>query len=600
MGGLAGFAPIYLNGVLALFCVFVLPGLLFVRAFEIPGFPQRLFIIFLSSLAANHFFVTLIAAFHLDPLQTYRIAISALVAILALLMVKDAFGSGKPAGSGTSTVFASDIACLLIALAVICLTYVNVWKHGVPNIFNDGDVAVSWNPWALLWSEGKFPIKSGGYPQFVPTIWAVPYIFMGSKEQYFAFYIYIVLIIVPLVLNAVILGRMGRWYPVLQGIAFVWLIAEIREPWLRATLPQAFPDWVAAIFAFCGTILFVESVPDRRGFDRETITSSLIALCLVSIAAGTKPIYGLLAVAILIGICTDAWKNLGRSERNKFIIAATGLLSLFAVAYAINYAHLTARGMPNYPVATWSERLYQAFKLVNSNFTIPFRILILAGFVTGPFIPRVRWLALPMWIGTLVWANTAAYDLRNVLGLLLISAFIPLHAIARAKGLAPTAPDGARWRIFDAGVAAALAVMTVGLTLTLATGDSQFKERFANDQLRSGSGIEFNRNIAKLLARGCTIFSATGYISMISAFEPFRDQMRFFFFTLPLDQPLTDQFNASTGCTSIFYPPSLTHPSILNFIATYAEARGLKKIGEAEGMVLMVSPEPQRGASARD
>jgi hypothetical protein len=226
--------------------------------------------------------------------------------------------------------------------------------------------------------------------------------------------------------------------------------------------------------------------------------------------------------------------------------------------------------------------------------------LILAGFVMGPFIPRVRWLALPMWIGTLVWADTAAYDLRNILGLLMIGAFIPLHAIARAKGLAPTAPDGARWKIFDAGVAAALAVMMIGLTFTLATGDSQFKERFANDQLRSGAGIELNRDIAKLLARGCTIFSATGYILMISAFEPFRDQMRFFYFTMPLDQRLTDQFNASTGCTSIFYPPSLTHPSILNFMATYAEARGLKKIGEAEGMVLMVSPEPQQGASARD
>jgi hypothetical protein len=199
-----------------------------------------------------------------------------------------------------------------------------------------------------------------------------------------------------------------------------------------------------------------------------------------------------------------------------------------------------------------------------------------------------------------VWANTAAYDLRNVLGLLMISAFIPLHAIARAKGLAPTAPDRAGWRIFDAGVAAALAVMMIGLTLTLATGDRQFKERFANDQLRSGSGIEFNRKIGKLLARGCTIFSATGYIMMISAFEPFRDQMRFFFFTQPLDQPLTDEFNAVTGCSSIFYPPSLTHPSILNFIATYAEARGLKKIAEGEGMVLMESLEPQRAGLAPD
>ena len=53
--GLLSFAPVYLNGVLALLCVFVLPGLAFVRAIDVPNFPQRLLVIFLGSLAANHF-----------------------------------------------------------------------------------------------------------------------------------------------------------------------------------------------------------------------------------------------------------------------------------------------------------------------------------------------------------------------------------------------------------------------------------------------------------------------------------------------------------------------------------------------------------------
>jgi len=40
---------------LAIFLVFVLPGLVFVRGFDIASFPQRWLVVFLSSLTANHF-----------------------------------------------------------------------------------------------------------------------------------------------------------------------------------------------------------------------------------------------------------------------------------------------------------------------------------------------------------------------------------------------------------------------------------------------------------------------------------------------------------------------------------------------------------------
>ncbi len=69
--GLIGFAPIYLNGLLAIFFVFVLPGAVFVRFFDIRSFPQRWFVVFLSSLTANHLFVTLIAALHVNPLYAF-------------------------------------------------------------------------------------------------------------------------------------------------------------------------------------------------------------------------------------------------------------------------------------------------------------------------------------------------------------------------------------------------------------------------------------------------------------------------------------------------------------------------------------------------
>src|SRR5215475_3819075 len=88
MAGLIGNAPIYVNGLFSLLFVFVLPGLAFASLFRIPDFPQRWYAIFLVSLIANHLLVTLIAAFRLDPLVTYRLAVcvAIILPVMAILL----------------------------------------------------------------------------------------------------------------------------------------------------------------------------------------------------------------------------------------------------------------------------------------------------------------------------------------------------------------------------------------------------------------------------------------------------------------------------------------------------------------------------------
>ena len=106
-------------------------------------------------------------------------------------------------------------------------------------------------------------------------------------------------------------------YLLISGLVFICFVAEIREPWLRATLQEGFPDWVAAIFAFCGVVLFIANAPDGR-LDREKIVAALSSLGLVSIAAATKPMYGLFAIAVFLGIGADACKCLEPASRNRF------------------------------------------------------------------------------------------------------------------------------------------------------------------------------------------------------------------------------------------------------------------------------------------
>src|SRR5260370_16926498 len=128
-----------------------------------------------------------------------------------------------------------------------------------------------------------------------------------------------------------ILGRISRWHVLVPGFVFVWLVAEIQEPWLRSTLQEGSPDWVAAIFVFCGVALFIANAPEGR-FDREKIITALISLCIVSIAAATKPISGLFAIAVMVGICTDAARHLVRTPRNRFFLPPPLFFPSFLIA----------------------------------------------------------------------------------------------------------------------------------------------------------------------------------------------------------------------------------------------------------------------------
>jgi hypothetical protein len=590
MTGLIGFAPIYLNGVLALFFALVLPGLVFVRAINISNFPQKWFVVFLSSLTANHLLVTLIAALHLDPVETYRAAAVALIAVLILAALRERAGLGLPASRSASVVLLSDIRWLVFSLIVLGVAYINVWRQGVPNIFEGGDVSYSWNAWSLIWSQGKFPASSLGYPQFVPTIWAVTYIFTGSTEQYFAFYIYLAFIVVPVVLNVINLGRVSWSQPLVSGLVLVWFIAEIREPWLKSCLPQGYPDWVAAIFGFSGAVLFVANAPEGR-FDRERITAALISVWLLSIAAATKPLYGLFVIAVLTRVCIDAAKYLQPEDRKRLTIAAIGLVSAFVAAYVIDYWHLSvARAIPTYSYPL-SEKLFRAVKLLNEGFALPFRFLAFAGIALSPFLPRVRWLTLPLVIGFWLWASTASYDLRNVLGLLLISAFIPLFAVARAIAPIRVPSSERRWSVPDGAVAIGLAIICFGTTLSLAQGDKDLKQRFATEQLTKGAGLQINQKIEQLLLRGCTIFNSDNYLYTISAFERFLDEDKIPFFHAgdPLTDGLLNAVSKASGCTSFFYPPDRTHPSVLSFISTISKAQNYTKVVEGNGMELLAS-----------
>jgi hypothetical protein len=596
--GLVSIAPVYLNGLLALFCIFLLPGTILVRAFDIPNFPLRMLVSFLSSLIANHFLVVLIAALHLKPLATYRVVFFFLIALWAYLSIMDILQRRAPLGLhyGRAVAQTSDLLCLVASSALLWFAYRDAWASW-PNIFAAGDVAVSWNRWAEIWAAGQFPTAAFGYPQFVPTIWAVTYIFTGSVEQYFAFYTYVILIFVPIVLVSMYLGRVRLSLGLIPVLAFAWLVSQIKEPWLRSTLLEGFPDWVAAVAGLCGVVLFATSRP-FPSFDREKITTALASLCLMLIAAAIKPLYGLLAVAILIRLCVDTARGPNPSDRKKFLIAAAAIFAGFAISYLVYFLHLSASSMPNYPVTSLAERFLRAANQLGGNLGLPFRIVAGLGVVLAFFLPRIRWLAFPLLLGFLLWANTASYDLRNVLGFLAISAAIPLLALERTVAISAAIPswalvrvaNEARWKIPDGAVIVTVATIAIGATFSFARNDADLRRRFDNDQLRAGAGIELNQPLEQLLSRDCSVLSGAGYVFTLSAFSKYLPQLQFYHASLPLPSETTDAFNEQRGCTGIVYPPDHSSESVLNYVKAKAEERHYVKLGEGNGWELLASP----------
>jgi hypothetical protein len=64
--------------------------------------------------------------------------------------------------------------CFFIAFIFIFLFYHKILFKGV-------DPIVNWNAWAVSWANNTYPKTMGDYPQLMPIIMGIPYLFMGQE-----------------------------------------------------------------------------------------------------------------------------------------------------------------------------------------------------------------------------------------------------------------------------------------------------------------------------------------------------------------------------------------------------------------------------------
>ena len=199
-----------LTGLLSLFQVTILPGVLLLKIFKIrKGILQNIIFTFALSLIANHLIVLLITALGLDiTLIFYILFLSELILFFfiyrnavninireivenAQLSILNYISSFELLHKKTDT-FSKNLSRIIIILFMILSSTsiwwaFKVWFNNVDSVFTQWDAVVSWNSWAVDWYSGKFPADTGHYAQLIPTNFAVTYAFLGNTQlQFFA------------------------------------------------------------------------------------------------------------------------------------------------------------------------------------------------------------------------------------------------------------------------------------------------------------------------------------------------------------------------------------------------------------------------------
>lgn len=179
-----------------------LPGLLLLKLLRVTdGLLKTLIFSFALSLILNHLIVfALVAAGLYCPVVMYGLLVFELLGIGCVLW-RDRRRPSVTAQEGDwqrVEALVGDIGrhvpyarlalivAAFLAVGTIAASAGTCWRE-MGTIFTQWDPVVTWNRWAMAWSENRLPRMTFLYPQLVPSTWSVTYVFMGDSQiQFFA------------------------------------------------------------------------------------------------------------------------------------------------------------------------------------------------------------------------------------------------------------------------------------------------------------------------------------------------------------------------------------------------------------------------------
>lgn len=341
-------------GVLSIIQMICLPGLIVTAFLPIPGRGiARWISVFGISLLVNYLLVVLLTLLHLyTQIILLIICAGELVAVFWLYRKRlsftfetvsvdliERFSALKPvhlrAAVPSQALRLLDyvlfLALLIFAAADIFWLF-KICIYNIGTVFNAWDAILSYNQWAVAWSQGLFPSATSYYPQLIPANWSMAYVLLNHAElQYFPkfmmplFSLFILLMLLDLALQT-------------RDTGFLIAIILTRLMIKRFTgeyINDGVMDLPAAFFGFACIYLLLRArlETERNRFNPNWIIASGIMAAAAALTKQAGIIILLLLPALIWLLVLQSETSLTAKQKNRLITTTFGGAFLAAAAW---------------------------------------------------------------------------------------------------------------------------------------------------------------------------------------------------------------------------------------------------------------------------
>ncbi|PKN97542.1 MAG: hypothetical protein CVU43_17155 [Chloroflexi bacterium HGW-Chloroflexi-5] len=292
--------------------------------------------------------------------------------------------------------------------------------NNLGTVFQTWDAVVSWNRWAVEWSQGIFPTATSYYPQLIPANWSISYVLTNGIElQSFPkaimplFSLFILLMLFDL-------GIKTKSFGFFIGVILTRLLIK---KFTGEYISDGYVDLPMSFFSFASIyfLLLARLKADRKEFDIGLIWTSVIfaAGAALTKQAGVFILVLLPFLWYLLVFRQKAVKYNKQTIITLIVIYILALLIVFA-GYLIKWIHIhTGFDSSNiayvtkdiYQGAGYIERALDAFVLLGK-----YKYLFL-GLIPAVFVVKkpYRWLGVVVAIPfSLIWVFFFSYEVRNL------------------------------------------------------------------------------------------------------------------------------------------------------------------------------------------
>ena len=450
----------FILGILSLAQITFIPGTLIIRITKVKTTGiQRLLFVFGFSLIANYIIV-----FILTALRIYQRPIVLTIFIIEIISLIWLFREKLNSPSSLTfnriwesfvkiirnllhsdeqdkdkkTIFTLQLVvtllCMVLALVTIYWT-TKIFLHNLGSVFSEWDAIMSWNRWAVEWSNNRIPLRTNRYPQLMPTNLSLTYVFIGAANiQIFAkaiaplFAIGIFLMFFDLALERKSAGLFA-------SMALAYLMLKKLVP---LGMENGYSDIPVAFMGFLPIYLLLKA--HHANGSHTTKQAIFIGMIFAAGASVTKQpglyILGLFPFFALIlwlmksgAISTEFWRTLLIAFSIALIIAAPWYVYkeiVFAKSLDTpefkGLLEATSKVHQNLGIV---DRMFEAFNLLGIYKWIILALPIIFFFNDS----YTRWFVIIIVPYILLWSAFASYDTRN------LAIIIPLICLTAGLGL---------------------------------------------------------------------------------------------------------------------------------------------------------------------